>query len=309
VKEGRAGADVVVGDSKEEVTMSKTLLTHKAAMLRGSLAVFLKPRLALDSKPALDPIFVGLTAKNFKEKKPEITAALKKMLTPMLAKDSKLDGLVELIDAIGDEPVVDAVESDVDPIIKEDKNDQAMDDPMAAIKALLDGKVPDEDIAKILELCGGEKVAEPDPIVGDDPPPFAGMPKKPDIAVAKDKDMDEDKPMTKTAMDAAISKASKIATDNALKVAKEIREAERVVRPYVGDIAIACDSAEGVYRLALGALEVDVEGIHASALPAILKMQPLPDQRRTVKTNVAMDAAGEKSFAERHPDASRIKTL
>jgi hypothetical protein len=43
-------------------------------------------------------------------------------------------------------------------------------------------------------------------------------------------------------------------------------------------------------------------------LPTILDMQPLPDRRPKAPT-VAMDAAGAKSFAERFPEASRIKVI
>ena len=77
----------------------------------------------------------------------------------------------------------------------------------------------------------------------------------------------------------------------------------------VGELAIACDSAEAVYRAALTALGLDdrIKDVHASALRTILEMQPLPDSRPKAKPSVAMDAAGAKSFAERFPDASRIK--
>jgi hypothetical protein len=70
------------------------------------------------------------------------------------------------------------------------------------------------------------------------------------------------------------------------------------------------DSAESVYRAALTALGLGdkIKNVHASALAAILDMQPLPD-RRPKAPIVAMDSAGAKSFAERFPDANRIKII
>ena len=118
----------------------------------------------------------------------------------------------------------------------------------------------------------------------------------------------------KPAMDAAIAKAvadtEATVTARITKSQREIRDAERKVRPYVGELAIACDSAEAVYRAALTALGLGdkIKDVHASALPTILEMQPLPD-RRPKAPSVAMDAAGAKSFAERFPDANRIKLV
>jgi hypothetical protein len=111
-------------------------------------------------------------------------------------------------------------------------------------------------------------------------------------------------------MDAAIAKAVADTTAQVTQNQRELRDAERKVRPYVGELAIACDSAESVYRAALTALGLGdkIKNVHASALGAILDMQPLPD-RRPKAPIVAMDSAGAKSFAERFPDANRIKLI
>ena len=55
-----------------------------------------------------------------------------------------------------------------------------------------------------------------------------------------------------------------------------IRDAERDVRPWVGDIAIPQSSAEDVFRLALDTLKIDVKGVHPDALRPILMAQPKP---------------------------------
>ena len=71
---------------------------------------------------------------------------------------------------------------------------------------------------------------------------------------------------------------------------------------------IAEDSAEGIYRKALGVLGTKVEGIDTLPLPAlkaILTAQPLPGSK-TTSTTVAMDSAAVTDFAKRFPDADRI---
>ena len=73
-------------------------------------------------------------------------------------------------------------------------------------------------------------------------------------------------------MDAAIAKAvadtEATVTARVTRSQREIRDAERKVRPYVGELAIACDSAEAVYRAALTALGLGdkIKDVHASAL-------------------------------------------
>ena len=80
------------------------------------------------------------------------------------------------------------------------------------------------------------------------------------------------------------------------------------MRPYIGDLALAQDSADAVYKLALGTLGIKTEGVHPSAWPTILEMQPKPDARKKPTTH-AMDAASAASFATMFPDASRITNL
>lgn len=160
----------------------------------------------------------------------------------------------------------------------------------------------EEKRAKKGEPFGGKK-AEPfggkDRARGakDEPPPFRG---KPEIKDTKDM-------VTKPAMDAAIKSAVEAATRHATKNQRDIRDAERKVRPWVGDLAMAHDSAEEVYRTALKMMDVRTEGVHPSAFPVILEMQPLPGARaKGREPRIAADAAGTRSFADRFPDVGRI---
>jgi hypothetical protein len=150
-------------------------------------------------------------------------------------------------------------------------------------------------------MIGGGGAADEDP--DNDPDPTNAPP-------ALDEDKDKEM-VDKPAMDAAIAKAVADTTAQVTKNQREIRDAERKVRPYVGELAIACDSAESVYRAALTALGLGdkIKEVHASALRTILEIQPLPDSRPKAKPSVAMDAAGAKSFAERFPEANRIRLI
>lgn len=105
------------------------------------------------------------------------------------------------------------------------------------------------------------------------------------------------------------------ATDEAIRTAiaservrqEEIREAERVVRPWIGEIALAQDSAEAIYRLALDSLNVNAKGIHPSALRAVLEAQPRPGDRPVGTGRLAMDTAGGDAFAKRFPALAAVR--
>lgn len=79
----------------------------------------------------------------------------------------------------------------------------------------------------------------------------------------------------KPGMDEKISRADaqKLATDaaNAAIAARDaLHAARKEVEPHVGVVAL--DSAEAVYGFALKQLGVTIEGVHASAYPALLKL-------------------------------------
>lgn len=124
-------------------------------------------------------------------------------------------------------------------------------------------------------------------------------------AAEDDDDDDEDKDkVDKKAMDAAIAAATTTARTSALNEFRAIREAEEAVRPLVGAV-VAMDSAEAVYRFALDQAGVDAKGIHASALPALVKMAVA--QKSAPAPRVAMDAAAADDFRKRFPTATTIR--
>jgi hypothetical protein len=287
VRNGRAGPDVVVGDSNPlmEIYMSKTTkLSRMAGVAHGAMVAFLQPRLAADAKIDLTGALAGVTAKNFKTSHNAIIGGVSTATQGKLAKDAKLDGLDKVLKAL-------------------DESCEAMDDEdddEEKKKAAADKKAKDEAEAE------EKKKAE-------------------DARRARDEETDEDKKKAedRKAMDAAIAAGIASAVGPAIDAAKRdlraeltasakaVREAEDLVRPYIGALAMAHDSAEDVYRTALGALGVkDIATIHPSALKHVLLAQPLPgSQARPTTAPVAMDAAGASSFAARFPGVQPTRTV
>lgn len=311
VREGRAGADVVVGDSNEEIAKmaaaKPVILTRKAAVAVGALMVYLQPKLAKDSKLDLGPLLAGVTAKNFKDKKAEIATGLKTIVKPMLAKDASVDDVVKLLDTLdAHEPLergtADAMETDPNSGLPMPGGTMGKgpggEDENSDLRGFLASKGMGED--DISTACGMGKKAATDefPPKKDDEETDEEKKKKADAAAKDEADKDE---KDKKAMDAAI----KLAVDSASKAQRAARDAEKIVRPYVGELATAFDSADEVYGAALKMLGVKIDGVPAAAFPAILAAQPLPHARKEPK--VALDSASAKGTYERFNDLARIR--
>lgn len=153
----------------------------------------------------------------------------------------------------------------------------------------------------------------------DNPPPFKGKP-KPGGGMDRRGAHDSRAVVTRSEMENGIEAAVKIVRDetaeiklgidSAVKAARDkergIREAEKAVQPYVGNLSVTFDSAEAVYSHALRLLNVDVKGVHPSAYPAILRATQRSGNT-TPRPKVAMDYARSTSYYERFPEARRIK--
>jgi hypothetical protein len=103
VATGRAGKDVVVGDnalpnatggnadpqdnigevSHKEISMAKSVLSRKAAMIQGALVASVVPKLAQDAKVDFDKVLKGVDHKNFKARKAGIARLSKASSPPM----------------------------------------------------------------------------------------------------------------------------------------------------------------------------------------------------------------------------------
>lgn len=289
----------LAGDSKERSMTTNVKFSPTALVAMGALQTFIEPRLAQDSAIDLKPILRGLTAANFKARRPLITSQIRAAVTGNLAADADIEDLGEVLDRI------DQLADEGREALGEARADEGEDDPNELdgegsgemgegggeddedeIKQFLADKLSPEDLETVCAMMRAKG--------GDEAPDM-----KPDTEENK-----KDEPaMDKKAMDAAITAAIRA---NDRKHA-DIAAARTAVRPYVGELTVGCDSAEAVYRHALGALGVDVKDVHRDALPAILNAQPKPGAR-TRDVRLATDAAAAKGFAERFPSAARIGT-
>lgn len=182
VVDGRAGSDVVVGDSMENLTMSnKKYLSRKAAMAKGVLHATLAPRLAQDAKLDIHALVKDVTPSNWKASKTSIVTALKskesaKFFKDKLAQDAAVEDVIKLLDSLdgeelGDKPDVN-LGKDTDP----DANLEGVLDPKGtgmsrdaskeAIMALVSAHLSPEDAAKVerlLDAMGEDDLEITDP--------------------------------------------------------------------------------------------------------------------------------------------------
>lgn len=317
VEEGRAGADVVVGDSKEGIMAKPHILTRKASLLQGAVATAVLPLLAKDSKLRLNPILAKVTAKSLATDHKAVALAIHKHVEPLLAKDKKLslDDVEQMADLLNkyddDAPekgTKDAAETD--PSTGMPMAPSTMDEGGSAAEFLASVLTP-EQMAQYQALMNGG--------ASDEPPPFKGKPEvgkgpsgakdeDPDDKDKKD-DEDEDK-MGKDAVNKLVAQAAKDATEAAKKHASDLRAAERQVAPYVGELAMTFDSAEELRRHVLKISGIkNHDKVPAEALADMVDMLPKPDARKPRDPAVALDAASVKDFATRYPHANRINVI
>lgn len=302
VPEGRAGSDVIVGDSKLETpVMAKRLKSRKALLVSGAVRAYLRPKLATDAKLDLNPLLEGITAKNYKASKAKLVLNITNATKGKLAQDATLEDVTELLDSLDD--VTDGeVDEDViataaeaaggepdgsEPSDEDEDKPAAVDadgDKIAELLEFLKGKLSDEDLAAAMELVGAS---------ADDPA---------DTTPVGD---GGGKPM-KTGMDA------KMITAQVNRRLMALRRAERDVKPLVGELTIAMDSAAAVYKFALDAEKVDVTGVHPSAYGALVA-QVIKGKEGGGRSaaKIALDAAatGAGDFAEMFPNARAPKRI
>lgn len=303
------------------MAVTKSKQTVRSILTIGAVSAFLQPRLKKDAgKISFDHALDGLTSTNFSARKVSIIDAVKKATVGKLAHDASVDGLAQVLDMIeGGKGATADADPIADPIPMKDagKADNLGGPGIDAdVPSFLKGKLTDDDYKACMDMMNKKAAADKDPKLEDlgaagdadkdddedddkdkgakdEPPPFKG---KPEVGGGK-------------AMDsAAVARAIKVATDSAIKVQRDIRVAETAVRPWVGELTVAFDSAEEVYRHALSMLGVEHKDVHASALKHILDVQTKPGARRNgADPHVAMDAAASDDFAKRFPEASRLR--
>ncbi len=123
----------------------------------------------------------------------------------------------------------------------------------------------------------------------------------------KEAEVKDDKP----AMDEA---AVKVVVDAATAATRAqlmaVRTAEIEVHSIIGDLAVAMDSSEAVYKMALDAMKVDLTDVEPAAYRSVFRA--LKKQTGAAKppspVTIAQDSAqtGAKTFAEMFPNATKL---
>lgn len=317
VKDGRAGDDVVVGDSQleqEPTTMTKKVLSRTGVAVQGALAVYLQPKfskdekvkLAMDAKPLdIAALLTSVSAKSYKKQIPTIVKGVEKATKGLLAEDASLEDLSAVLEALKPGDVTEG--NDLDPSsglpkVEEDKeldeDDVSKDDdPMAKVMQFLKGKIADEDLAKVAEMAKGdvaedgsaEAIAHMREQAEKRAGGGGGKTKHDDKNGKFTHDSEEDDKVTKEemkgAMDAALKKNTLETEDRVIKRMQGIAEAKSKVAPLVGELNMAFDSADGVFIHALKADKVDednLEGLNTKALGLL------------VDSRIALKAASSK---------------
>lgn len=232
VKEGRAGPDVCVSDS-----LPLELRQMKFSKLIGALKSVIVPGtdlVALDAQLARLATDEATEAKDAFEKEEACDA-----------REEALDAREEAMDAQPDPEGTNQEAAKGDR--KKARDKRAKDRKSAKDKRAADKAAADAKRAKDAEGV------EPGPKTGE----------------------------TGAALDAAIKAGTVISRADATKLADDAvkaaissvnatTQARKDVEPLVGAITVAMDSAQAVYEFALKQVGVSVEGIHPSALPALV---------------------------------------
>jgi 8-oxo-dGTP pyrophosphatase MutT (NUDIX family) len=331
VEDGRAGPDVVVGDSTENLKMA----TRIAALALNLTAGVIAPMIAMDQKIELPKkLFGDLTSKNLKSKKKELLAGVKLAVDGKLKKGLAFDEsrLAKLIDALAEtgEGVDESVSKEqhnameaaahgnsdlgIPQTVAEEfvDKDKGKTFDTAAVRDWLTGKgMSGDDLAEFdTTFAPPAKDEDPDKKDDDDKNKKDGAEDEDDDEAKKKAEEDEkakakDAAMkdvvTKPAMDAALDAHGKAVEKRVIERERGIRTAIATVKPWVGEMApdMAFDSAESVYRHTLTALGIDgAKDLHADALLPVLKAQPKPGARPNVIGDVplGMDASAADSL-------------
>ena len=310
VEDGRAGPDVVVGDSAENIRMSKP--TRLAALSLQMTAAAIAPLLAMDKKITIGKdVFAGVTSKSFSECKPKIIDAVKLALDGNLRKGVEVDTAIKNLTIALDnleELQKKGMDSELPPEQEATMAAPSIEAPPAVtpeapppkpdafdaepLKAFLAQKgLGAEDIAKVCDMLpkpGLDSEGEVDPLLTRKEP----LPSAPVADPNGAKDM-----ISKPAMDAAIQSAVAAAR----KAEQGVRAALSEVKPWIGELpaSMAFDSAADVYRHALVMRNVpNAKNLHPDALLPVLQSLPKAGQKPSPERRDPVLAADSSSYGK-----------
>ncbi len=282
VEVGRAGPDVVVGDSNpfinhEVSTMSKA--SGKTIAVRAALKAHLRPLLAQDCKLDINNIVGDIRGATLAMDAIRISRAIASQA--VYAKDAK------------------ARDEDVEELVKKAAEDES------------------EEEAHTNEVKGGEKankkLDEEDPQrEGESDEDYEKRKKRAADKRAKDeaeekakKDEEEGGRKANEKLEEERREAHDAAlVQKTVDRMNAIADAKEAVMPLVGKLG-AMDSAENVYRFALDHMGVDYRDVHPSAYRALVKAH----MDLQVKPKMAHDSAGASDFLAQFPGAARLKRI
>jgi hypothetical protein len=322
VPEGRAGPDVMVGDSLENAPMPLT--SRAALMARGALAVALKPLMAVDAKVDYDRVLAGVNAKNFGTMKAAIGQRIATQTRGKLVSGASLDSITAALDAMEEEA------EDEEPEDDEEKKKKAAD-KRAKDKRAKDRKAA-ADRVRARDAEGEETEEERREREAEDAAEDArrATDAEPDETEAEAEARYDKKAKDRKARDAAnppakqppgmdakaVERIVKLAVDQAVSRTREavlsdigaMDQARRDVAPLIGEIAGDVKSARDLYVLALDSADVQLDGTESvSALRNMVRLLPTPDSAPARPSSAfALDAAGDGGYESRFPGANRV---
>ncbi len=276
--------------------MKKPPVSGKARAVAGALHVYLKPKLAKDAKIDLRAIVAPITPKNFADMKPKLASALTLALDGKLAKDAKLDDLALALDAMEDMDT-EAMDMEtepnagVPPTKAEDEDDETEEERKDRLaKRAKDKRARDKAARDAENETEEEKKAR---------------------EAKEAADSEEDKEKDKKAMDAALARVSRETEARVVKRMQETAEAREFVRPLVGVLPMALDTADGVLRSAakvLGVPDADDASLSVKALRALVTAYAPKNER---PHRIALDSAknAEAEFRAMFPNAAPIRRV
>jgi hypothetical protein len=290
----------MVSDSLEGF-MAEPLTSRKALMVRGAIAAHVGPLLRSGSRLAYDAILADVTRETWAGQKPKVIQTVIIRAMPMLAQDAKLDAdALKLALDKADEEEDGAEDDDLEAMDAECSEEEREEERKARAEDRKKG-MGARDRKRAMDARKGARDAK----------------RAKDAKKAKDAEEDDDKAeesekkeaedarraKDKKAMDAAISEEVTKAEAKIVARMTAVAQAREDVRPFIGNVPLAMDSAPAVYKLALDHLKVDLDGVPESAYGAVLKTQPKPGVRTDT---LAMDAAVTGTLDAKFPSLNRI---
>lgn len=305
VEEGRAGPDVLVHDSKDGLMPTSVLTSRKALLVSGALRGYLAGRTT--APIALDAALMDVTRANWPTTKEGLKTKVAKLAKAKLATDANLDDLHAFIDRLDKENDGAAEDDDLEGMDESEREEEEE----ARKKEAEDGMSPEDRLKgrdsrrKARDAKRANDAKARDAKARD---AKAAKDKK-----AKDADPDdeedkynkeaEDKAKDAKAMDAAMTKVR--ADTEAAVIARmtAVSQAREDVRPIIGQVSLAMDTAAGIYKLALDHLGIDLTDVPPTAYRAVLKAVPSTKG----KPAIAMDHAAATNLASRFPGLANIR--